>query len=260
MNLPQINELNAEQEALIPVYLDKWKNIAFSIKSINKELATEAIKSAYTAISLEKPRIIFCDSPFLGIIPLIIEFGSNTPLATQLAKILGNQLGELYEFSHLEDQLFQQLENQINDVLLKYLVNRLSEPLINQLDLLQLENKLLETQESEMERIVSGELLESEKHLLVNILGVESEALINSQRQYEVDKDLLPDTTMWQIDGLSQLCILSNYWAAKANLFDFCKGVLNIEIQPDIWEIYQGIAEHCGFIYSYEKVCIICER
>jgi len=260
MTLPQIDQLTPEQEALIPVYLDKWRKIAFSTESITQEQAAISVKAAYAAISIEQPRIIFCDSPFLGLTPHILWLGSSTPLARQLGEILGDELGEMYHFSELEKQLVQQLEKQISDSLLEKINRQLNRLLIHQVDRLELEEKIWEKQESEMERIVRGEFLEPEKRLLKSILGEDSQDLINRQSEYELDEDLLSDTAMWQIDGLSQRCILSNYWASNASLFDFCRVALNCEIQPEIWKVYQGIAQDCGLIFPYEKICIICER
>jgi hypothetical protein len=261
MNLPQIYQLTPEQEATIPVYLNKWRKIAFSIEPINQEQAANSMKAGYAAVGIEEPRIIFCDSPFLGLVPHILWFGSyTTPLARQLREILGDELGDMYQFRKLEESLFQQLEKQISNSLLEKLECQLNDPLISQVEGLQLEKKLLENQEIEMERIVSGEFLESEKYLLKKLLVEDPEYLINCQREYELDEDLLTDTTMWQIDGLSQLCILSSYWASKASLFDFSKAILNCEIPQQTWEVYQAIAQYCSFIYPFEKVCVICER
>ncbi len=49
MTLPQIDQLTPEQEALIPVYLDKWRKIAFSTEPINQEQAANSVKAAYAA-------------------------------------------------------------------------------------------------------------------------------------------------------------------------------------------------------------------
>ena len=56
-----IENLTPEQEALIPVYWEKWRAIALSTERINREKAAEAIKAAYVAIDFgyEKPEIFF---------------------------------------------------------------------------------------------------------------------------------------------------------------------------------------------------------
>ncbi|MEJ6486632.1 DUF6745 domain-containing protein [Nostoc punctiforme UO1] len=62
-----IENLTPEQEALIPVYREKWRAIALSTERIDKEKATEVIKAAYTVIGKQQPEIIFCDSPYAGL-------------------------------------------------------------------------------------------------------------------------------------------------------------------------------------------------
>lgn len=52
-----------EQEALIPVYLEKWKQIGLSTERINPEQAADTIKKAYAFLSFPEPEIIFCNSP-----------------------------------------------------------------------------------------------------------------------------------------------------------------------------------------------------
>jgi 16S rRNA G966 N2-methylase RsmD len=59
-----IENLTPEQEALIPVYREKWRAIAFSTERIDREKAAEVVKAAYTAIGKQQPEIIFCDSPY----------------------------------------------------------------------------------------------------------------------------------------------------------------------------------------------------
>ncbi|NEQ23063.1 MAG: hypothetical protein F6K28_28700, partial [Microcoleus sp. SIO2G3] len=42
-----IETLTPEQEALIPVIREKWRQIALSTEPINRQKATQAIKAAY---------------------------------------------------------------------------------------------------------------------------------------------------------------------------------------------------------------------
>lgn len=64
-NHNMITELTPEQEALIPVYREKWRAIAFSTERIDREKAAEAIKSFYNTIGDKAPeRVIFFDSPY----------------------------------------------------------------------------------------------------------------------------------------------------------------------------------------------------
>jgi hypothetical protein len=61
--MPKIEKLTSEQEALIPVYREKWRKIALSTEPIDQERATKAIKEMYTFLSKKEPEILFFSSP-----------------------------------------------------------------------------------------------------------------------------------------------------------------------------------------------------
>jgi hypothetical protein len=61
-----IDKLTPEQEALIPVYRDKWRAIAFSTERIDRDKAAEAVKAGYIALKYESPEIRFQDSPYVA--------------------------------------------------------------------------------------------------------------------------------------------------------------------------------------------------
>ena len=58
-----IDKLTPEQEALIPVYLEKWRAIALSTEPIDRYKAADAVKGFYAAICQQEPKIVFFDSP-----------------------------------------------------------------------------------------------------------------------------------------------------------------------------------------------------
>ena len=62
MSQKKITKLTPEQEALIPVYHEKWRNIVLSTERIHREKATEAVKEAYDLIDWQEPEIVFCCS------------------------------------------------------------------------------------------------------------------------------------------------------------------------------------------------------
>ncbi|MDV2996054.1 MAG: hypothetical protein N4J56_005708 [Chroococcidiopsis sp. SAG 2025] len=99
-----ITELTPEQEALIPVYQEKWKEIAFSTERIDRQKAAEAVKAIYKIeqASPKEPEIIFFDSPH-GATAALDELLSNQSL-----KIIGNQL--LFQ---LENQIVSQLDDRL---------------------------------------------------------------------------------------------------------------------------------------------------
>lgn len=54
-----IDQLTPEQEAQIPLYIEKWKKIALSTERIDRQRATDAITAAYQWFDCEAPEIIF---------------------------------------------------------------------------------------------------------------------------------------------------------------------------------------------------------
>ena len=68
-----IEKLTPEQEALLPVYRDKWLKIGLSCEPLDPEKAKAAAILAYKKAGLEPPRIfVCCQSPFSGVIAATI--------------------------------------------------------------------------------------------------------------------------------------------------------------------------------------------
>lgn len=60
----KIEKLTPEQEALLPVYRQKWLDIGLSTEKLNKELATAAVHEMYTCAGEEIPKeIVFVNGP-----------------------------------------------------------------------------------------------------------------------------------------------------------------------------------------------------
>ncbi len=43
-------------------------------------------------------------------------------------------------------------------------------------------------------------------------------------------------------------------------LFDFCTCALNYTLDQKAWETLQLIAKHCGYLFTFEKVVVVCNR
>ncbi|HAZ47040.1 MAG TPA: hypothetical protein DDW76_28605 [Cyanobacteria bacterium UBA11369] len=90
--MPLIEKLTPEQEALIPIYREKWRQIALSTERIDRKKATVAVKAAYAAIGKEEPLIAFYDSPYtsahIALSNLIQQHKA------QLASLMWEQIGK----------------------------------------------------------------------------------------------------------------------------------------------------------------------
>ena len=113
-----IEKLTPEEEALIPVYRQKWRTIALSTERIDREKAAEVVKAAYTAIGKQQPEIIFCDSPYAGLTILLKKHPklnlNNINLITLNNQIINyiciNLTNKSLELSYLLDtQLLREL-------------------------------------------------------------------------------------------------------------------------------------------------------
>ncbi|KAF3890555.1 MULTISPECIES: DUF6745 domain-containing protein [Nostocales] len=58
----------------------------------------------------------------------------------------------------------------------------------------------------------------------------------------------------------AQDCVPTEYLVSMACLFDFCYSVLNCSINRELWQAYQLLVQHCGWLWTYEGVCLVCDR
>jgi hypothetical protein len=110
-----IEKLTSEQEALIPVYCDKWRKIALSSKRIDRHKAAEALNDAYTYIGLDEPKIICCDSPYAALNHPYHQIREQ--LCTELWVDIHTQINNQVDaklLTKLLNQTSSQLETQLN--------------------------------------------------------------------------------------------------------------------------------------------------
>jgi hypothetical protein len=55
-------------------------------------------------------------------------------------------------------------------------------------------------------------------------------------------------------------CIVSQLSACHGSWLDFCMGVLNLEYDRPLYSAFQSLVENCGWIYSFEEQCFVCNR
>ncbi|UBF30173.1 hypothetical protein K9N68_39210 (plasmid) [Kovacikia minuta CCNUW1] len=70
----RFSNLNPEQEKLIPVYKDRWKQFTCSTAKVNRQKASNALKEAYTLIGEQQPDVFFFDSPYAALEAIQHEF------------------------------------------------------------------------------------------------------------------------------------------------------------------------------------------
>ncbi len=275
-----IEKLTREQEALIPVIREKWKNIAFSTEPIDRQQVTEAIKAAYALIGRNEPKIIIFDSP----LAVILELTSSLDNKIE-SKIFKNSTG-LKKFTfvqvsgELEPQLFSglitpfmlssQVEEQLKEQLLYSLSNLKDEVIfVMKQELNVFIDKLNKQLESELE------------NELLNTPLTQQSTLQWKNDLHKFNWNRLPakvKQTWMQLNGdpqvnakLARLVQIRNKivyggidcaeWALEGSCFDFKFSVLNLEPESSKkWEIFQSIVKSCGWIFPFEEMCFVCDR
>ncbi len=125
MSERKIEKLTPEQEALIPVYREKWRKIALSTEPINREKAAEAVKKAYTSTRNKEIEVFFYDSPGAAFRELSKKLYHQV-CQSQLPDLDSIWLSLLYDdiehqlnkelFKELNEQLFHKLDRQISQL------------------------------------------------------------------------------------------------------------------------------------------------
>ncbi|MBD2183152.1 hypothetical protein H6G03_19140 [Planktothrix sp. FACHB-1375] len=275
----KIEKLTPEQEALIPIYRDKWRKIALSTEPIDKEKAAEAVKKAYALIGLPEPEILFYDSPY--------AVGSDRKLVIDENRIYGNLYRPRgifkedftsYLLSAITSSCLKTVMSRLSSELHDDIVWKLEGVLTEELRMLfqtmqevsnQLWNKL-EFKEKQIQKLWEEMWLQLEipipNHWLDQLMI--QNALIETEQKHPLAKRIsdAANNTNQQGDllniifGNDDIFIAPAQWVSSGSLCDFCINVLNFEYKQKEWEALQAIAKNCGCIFPFEKMVIVCDR
>jgi hypothetical protein len=233
--MSQVQELTAQQEALIDEYKRKWQLIVLSTNPIDRNKATQAIKAIYKQVkSLEYFDMYFFDSP-LGVANLSF-----------LEKIYptenwGNSRKHNNLIRRVEDRLIRRsIPNDFfRDVILK-----LIEIIAKQIDI-----QLWHHVDKKL-RFYSP---------LWSILGY----------LYDAEKSSL----IWKSAKPNNQMKLEHLWRFLANgletpdrkasvccLFDFCISELQCVPDENLWNILKEFVTECGWTFFFQDFCFVCDR
>jgi len=198
----QANVLTLEQEALIPVYQAKWREMTLSTEPIDPQVATSVLSDLYAKLRLPQPTFQFFDSPYAALSSGILE-----------------QAG---------DSIHCRLENWLENLLWSLLRRQ---PLLQDLD-------------DQLWRLTGSQFASNLDYLL--------------QSQLE---EQLPDYFSKRLWNHLAHCLQPQLWQDyHGSWFDFFISILNYPHNVKEWEILQTLGQHCGWIFPYANLCIICGR
>ncbi|HBR73874.1 MAG TPA: hypothetical protein DEA78_09215, partial [Cyanobacteria bacterium UBA11159] len=285
----KITKLTPEEEALIPVYYQKWhKNLNFC-EPIDKEEVTLALKSAYRIIDMKEAEIIFFDSPFAAVDNIVsaiiqkIETTSsvNRRRVDQTTAKLGdtcNQLGNsswrfwfaverkiwdmccesglitVRDESSWQDQIFKKIEDNLE----LELNDRIGITLLRKIRSIFFQRK----QEPLMEIIIDY-CQQQIREILLQKTNLMFDYLIGED---SVDKMLQEIIYNYHYRNRPNKSIFDS-WHNRAAFIDFCVSVLNCPINQNKWSLFQSLLKQwdsmfqkCDWLFAFEDICLVCNR
>ena len=294
--MPKISRLTPEQDALIPIYQQKWQKIATSTEPIERDRAIAAINKTYAIMGKNKPAIQFFASPnqikneILTQPPEILakQLGSpilKQPLSLEISSSLHQQIesnlwtqltAELQPrwqpFIFLFQQLFQQLERgeQMSETEVQIWME-----LWQQFSEQQWENRWSESEQwmrSQVKQIPGGDILLGFGDSIWDNIGKSAwqqigEPIVNEINQQpwmqELEETVKQFTLPWLLMsnglGLASSLISGLEWNSIA-VIDYCIEVLNCQYDAEKWLTMSSVIKNCGWVFFFARTCWVCER
>ena len=126
------NRLTSAEKKLIPLYLEKWQNIALSTELIAKQEVREAVNSFYQFNNLNEPNILFFESIWGAIEHLLeentIQLRTAIPNLLALSKLKSQVFYENYdpddEINNLDNNNLELELKQLLSLPIRNIINR----------------------------------------------------------------------------------------------------------------------------------------
>lgn len=232
MPQPVITQLTPEQEALIPLYRDKWHKIALSTQAIDRKEAEAAIKFVYAVLGLKQPNILFFGNP-----------------SAALKFIFNKELLDLDK-----DLDLKQIKIKVKKVWSKSLVNRLRNQFVHPLTYyLKNNNYTLHAQ-------IYNELVNYVRNPALSLIrAIEYRIALDFKDYWGQDKDRLLNPIR-QYLGYYWLVIQPEDLSCDTVIGDFYISALNGCYHQLEWKALVNLINSCGWIFPFEKICLVCDR
>lgn len=232
MSEPKITQLTSEQEALIPVYREKWQQISLTTKKLDRDCApgrccdrvAEIIKNAYLVSNFSVPKILFYGHPLAAIQDIIYRENFRDYLGTSIKSKFSNRV-----IRHLESGIKQQL----NESLFLGLKNKIQFPKF----------PYYSTQECPQSSYFPDSISNY----------VESQ-LISDLKKF--DFNLEYGDILYFTNHLT----IPKQWSVLGCMFDFCISVLKLNHDRKKWFAIQQLIQHSSLLFKYKNVCLVCDR
>ena len=263
---------------------------AFSGRGINISKATESIKTMYELINISPPKIIFVETIDAAFDYLLAGYKTALEPITFSSKSL--EEWELILLKQLRPQLVNQLSSEELSVVVAELASQLLMGCLNyhlrnlriapfgenllaklgQCLLIRLTEELIEQKPHLEQGLIDYEPKDLSYHLLEDLqqkfaldVGLEEKvrASLGSQLDDRIWSQLWHEITRQADLNYFDLvsCIQTEVWLSQYGYwFEYFINELGCTYPRKAWEVFQLITEHCGWIFAFEELCIVCER
>ncbi|MDJ0702900.1 MAG: hypothetical protein QNJ46_06425 [Leptolyngbyaceae cyanobacterium MO_188.B28] len=289
-----IKRLTAEQEVMIPVYLEKWWRITLSTQPINRQRVQAAVNSAYAAMGRRSPDIFFVSGPYelretlsrQSLLELLEQSGApllQNPLMTTLSEQVR---------SHLDPELVQTLADRLQARQQSGFAFRLQTALWEQLgDLLgQLQEQVQQQEEQSgqvfehlLQQLWAQQQTEWRRQFQQQPMGRFLTQLEGTLQEWGKPVSQFMEDTVWsplerqplvqewerQLRSLlGMIGVMTTGFSAIQHLaegfhpalLNYCFGVLDCPVDWEKWQALRSLATECGSILMFEQACIVCDR
>jgi len=225
--------LTPQQEAQIPFYVYKWRDISYSTEPIDREKVVEVINRAYSLIDKQCPPIAFCASPFEYIQKVSVYWKNIEP--ANYEKLIDH----LNQF-HLRQELKERLpEFELPEDLGEGLNNKLHYS--NELFFIFHKN-------------IDNELNDNIYEVFNNVCKFNPWNLRNLIHS-AISPFIETSAPRLIYNSISASSSANNYrW------FDVRITLLGAECDRERWENSVDVLQNCGTVYPFEKICFVCDR
>ncbi|MEG4068859.1 hypothetical protein QUA42_16275 [Microcoleus sp. Pol11C2] len=229
-----IEQVTPQQQALIPVYREKWRKIALSTEPIDRKKATQSVRCAYAALGYKEPQIVICDSPCAALYHIFIPIFETCQSSPSWRKI--------------KQEITAVLGHNLTYKMLTQIVTRKEEYFLF---------SLLNT-----EVYILRELVDYFNLLLGSAFN-SLERAIDSRRQITGVYTWHERWRKFDRFARHQYHDINKFFSASISrgaLSDFYISVLKGDRDTVKWRAFQLLVANCGWIYPLENTCILCDR
>ncbi|WP_299489104.1 DUF6745 domain-containing protein [Acaryochloris sp. IP29b_bin.137] len=217
-----ITMLTEEQETALPHYRNKWRSIALLTEPINEEKVADVIKATYAISNYAEPEILFYVNPLEAIKQILT--------IRNFEIYIGHQIRCKFR-KRIIDHLQHVIQRQLDADLFTRLRNQIQFP--------------------------EFPYYPTEDQPQVSFFPIGVERCTESQLLADLNRPEFEFTNIYQFSQTLFRPAEASIWGC---MFDFCISVLKLQHDQQKWRVLQDLIQECGFIFLFEKVCIVCER